>query len=163
MHFCRRTLLRMIGSALFGLPAICVHTPLWVAAKVCRSYRSRIRTLRSFTNPAKPSASPPTPSPHRSPRRPGRPRRPRLGRRYHPHRVRRRDLALIDRLWHAWSPSFTLDSARRAQERGLHHVGAGRFALALEARTLERGRNSSPVYNVSKLSPGISLGLLEPV
>src|SRR5207248_1475056 len=27
--------------------------------------------------------------------------------------VRRRDLALIDRLWRAWSPSFTLDSARR--------------------------------------------------
>src|SRR5205823_5068203 len=90
-------------------------------------------------------------------------RRPRLGRRYHPHRVRRCDLALIDRLWHAWSPSFTLDSARRAQERGLHHVGAGRFALALEARTVERGRNSSAVYNVSKLSPGISLGPLEPV
>jgi len=72
-------------------------------------------------------------------------------------------LALIDRLWHAWSPSFTLDSALRAQERGLHHVGAGRFALALEAQTVERGRNSSAVYNVSKLSPGISLGPLEPV
>jgi pimeloyl-ACP methyl ester carboxylesterase len=27
--------------------------------------------------------------------------------------VRRRELALIDRLWRAWSPSFTLDSARR--------------------------------------------------
>jgi pimeloyl-ACP methyl ester carboxylesterase len=27
--------------------------------------------------------------------------------------VRRRQLALIDRLWRAWSPSFTLDSARR--------------------------------------------------
>src|SRR5881227_1407078 len=27
--------------------------------------------------------------------------------------VRRADLALIDRLWRAWSPSFTLDSARR--------------------------------------------------
>jgi pimeloyl-ACP methyl ester carboxylesterase len=27
--------------------------------------------------------------------------------------VRRRKLALIDRLWRAWSPSFTLDSARR--------------------------------------------------
>ncbi len=27
--------------------------------------------------------------------------------------VRRRRLALIDRLWRAWSPSFTLDSARR--------------------------------------------------
>jgi len=72
-------------------------------------------------------------------------------------------LALIDRLWHAWSPSFTLDSALRAQQRGLHHVGAGRFALALEARTVERGRNSSAVYNVSKLSPGKSLGPLEPV
>src|SRR5438477_12771890 len=29
--------------------------------------------------------------------------------------VRRADLALIDRLWRAWSPSFTLDSARRDQ------------------------------------------------
>src|SRR5205823_10410945 len=128
----------------------------------CRAVAARLRPL--IVGPYDlDTPSPPTPSPHRSPRRPGRPRRPRLGRRYHPHRVRRRDLALIDRLWHAWSPSFTLDSARRAQERGLHHVGAGRFALALEARTLERGRNSSPVYNVSKLSPGISLGLLEPV
>lgn len=27
--------------------------------------------------------------------------------------VRRRELALIDRLWRAWSPGFTLDSARR--------------------------------------------------
>jgi hypothetical protein len=27
--------------------------------------------------------------------------------------VRRRELALIDRLWRAWSPSFTLNSARR--------------------------------------------------
>ena len=27
--------------------------------------------------------------------------------------MRRRNLALIDRLWRAWSPSFTLDSARR--------------------------------------------------
>src|SRR6266480_3890488 len=27
--------------------------------------------------------------------------------------VRRRELALIDRLWRAWSPSFTLDPARR--------------------------------------------------
>src|SRR5438067_6482063 len=27
--------------------------------------------------------------------------------------VRRREFALIDRLWRAWSPSFTLDSARR--------------------------------------------------
>ena len=26
--------------------------------------------------------------------------------------MRRRELALIDRLWRAWSPSFTLDSAR---------------------------------------------------
>jgi hypothetical protein len=38
--------------------------------------------------------------------------------------VRRRELDLIDRLWRAWSPSFTLDSARRAElhaylERGL--------------------------------------------
>ena len=27
--------------------------------------------------------------------------------------LRRRELARIDRLWRAWSPSFTLDSARR--------------------------------------------------
>jgi pimeloyl-ACP methyl ester carboxylesterase len=52
--------------------------------------------------------------------------------------LRRRELALIDRLWRAWSPSFTLDSARRNE---LH--ACLERSLPRTARVLPRDRTQS--------------------
>ena len=52
--------------------------------------------------------------------------------------VRRRELALIDRLWRAWSPGFTLDSARRDE---LH--ACLERSLPRTARVLPRDRTQS--------------------
>ena len=56
--------------------------------------------------------------------------------------VGRRELALIDRLWRAWSPSFTLDSARRDElhaclQRSLPHRSS------TTVRSCTRSRRSS--------------------
>src|SRR6184192_2729666 len=57
--------------------------------------------------------------------------------------VRRRELALIDRLWRAWSPSFTLDSARRDE---LH--ACLKRSLPRTARVLPRDR--APAHDVRR-------------